>query len=231
MRRSHLVFTVVLIGPILSVVMLTLPSADARVGMMRIELPTDWPESVRALWRDSLTIDISHGISEKAYEISFDDRYTFEETWPHVLELLDEGATITLESGTSYYARSGTTLTGPSVRILTPSGHTGKIRLRDGGQWVEIGPPWPDYVSSADGEMPEYVTLSDKSALFGATAQSPIWTPWQPGGSRESRAFRSRVDIILVVDSDIIDLNRIKFPPDTPIVDNRQPSETERARE
>jgi hypothetical protein len=40
---------------------------------------------------------------------------------------------------------------------------------------------------------------------------------------------RARVDIHLVVDGEVIDLNRIPLPADTPIIDKRWPSDTEKS--
>ena len=43
---------------------------------------------------------------------------------------------------------------GPGVRILCPS--NGELRTPD-GKSLKIGPPWPDYIKSKSGELPEYV--------------------------------------------------------------------------
>jgi hypothetical protein len=41
-------------------------------------------------------------------------------------------------------------------------------------------------------------------------------------GVRASRVrYRVRTETVLVIDGDVIDLNRIQLPPDTPIIDRR----------
>lgn len=80
---------------------------------------------------------------------------------------------------------------------------------------LRIGPPWPDHIKSESGALPEYVVYENgKLAL------------WDPDGGRSlpkepARLMRCRVDIELIVDGQIVDLNRIALPADTPIIDKR----------
>lgn len=107
---------------------------------------------------------------------------------------------------------------GPGVRILTS---TNAITYEEGKR-VILGKPWPDYLKSADRVLPEYASLTNKFTDNGVMIGPQRWEVWQADDSRTGPARRARVDIMLVVDGDIIDLNRIKLPPDTPIVDNRR---------
>ena len=80
-------------------------------------------------------------------------------------------------------------------------------RLIREGKMLRVGPPWPNYIMSADGELPEYVR-----AKYINGKQK--WVPADVG-------IRARIDIMLVVDGKIIDLNRIPLPENTSIVDKR----------
>jgi hypothetical protein len=93
------------------------------------------------------------------------------------------------------------------VRILCPSGSGCEV---DGKTYI-ANSPWPDYLKSATGELPEYVIFNQEKAK------------WIPADESERVGFmnRARVDIVLITDGKIVDMNRIQLPPNTPILDNR----------
>ena len=65
-------------------------------------------------------------------------------------------------------------------------------------------------ISSCDrGGLPEYVSNQDGK-----------WVAYD-GKERKGFLHRARVDIVLITDGKIVDLNRIRLPADTPIIDNR----------
>ena len=167
--------------------------------------PDSWPKELDALRARSKTVCVAHGIQENVYEIPFADRAEFEQAWPHLLKLKSKGAPIILERSPSTYGVSGSTMT-TGVRILWPSGGT---TSRPGGAKLEAGAPWPAYLTSATGELPEYVTVENDK--------------WVPATADERKGFlhRARVDIVLVTDGRVLDLNRIELPAGTPFVDRR----------
>jgi len=167
--------------------------------------PASWPKELEPLRGQAKTVCVAHGIQENVYEIPFADRAEFEKAWPYLLKLKSKGAPLILERSPSTYAVSGSTLT-TGVRILWPSGGT---TARPGGAKLEAGAPWPAYLSSATGELPEYVTVENDK--------------WVPATADERKGFlhRARVDIVLVTDGRVIDLNRIALPAGTPIMDRR----------
>ena len=77
------------------------------------------------------------------------------------------------------------------------------------GSLLGSGPPWPESIKSASGELPEYVTAKDGK-----------WVPFA-GEEDHGLLHRARVDIVLVTDGEVVDLNRIKLPGETPIIDKR----------
>ncbi len=93
------------------------------------------------------------------------------------------------------------------VRILCPSGSGSEV---DGKMYIADA-PWPDYLKSPSGELPEYVIFDHDNAK------------WLPADKTERVGFmnRARVDIVLITDGKVIELNRIQLPSNTPIIDNR----------
>ena len=74
---------------------------------------------------------------------------------------------------------------------------------------MKASAPWPASIKSPSGELPEYVVASKET--------------WVPFSDKSQKGFinRARVDIVLVVDGNIVDLNRIPLPLSTPIIDKR----------
>jgi hypothetical protein len=167
--------------------------------------PDSWPKELEPYRKQARTLGVAHGIQETAHEIPFDNREDFEKAWPHILTLKSTGAPLILERSPSTYSVSGST-TKAGVRILCPSG--GVFETPDGKRLI-AGPPWPDYIMSESGELPEYVVNENGK--------------WIPADRGNDKGFmnRARVDIVLITDAKIVDLNRIPLPPDTPIIDNR----------
>ncbi len=82
---------------------------------------------------------------------------------------------------------------------------------------LRTGPPWPAELVSPKGELPEFVTSVDEDGKLR-------WVdPRTAGGKGRGFLYRARVDLELVIDGQVIDLNRIPLPTDTPVVDQRFP--------
>ncbi len=162
--------------------------------------PDSWPKELGPYRKQARTLGVAHGIQETVHEIPFDNREDFEKAWPHILTLKSPGAPLILENSPSSYGVSGST-TEAGVRILCP---VGGVTGTPGGKR-----PWPDYLKSESGELPEYVSKENGK--------------WIPAKRSKRVGFlnRARVDIVLITDGKIVDLNRIPLPPDTPIIDNR----------
>jgi len=58
--------------------------------------------------------------------------------------------------------------------------------------------------------MPEFVQANDVNGVR-------TWTAAKIGEDRKGFYYRARIEIELVVDGNIIDLNRISLPADTPL--------------
>jgi len=168
--------------------------------------PDSWPKELEGYRNQSKSSGVAHGIQENVHEISFTKREEFEKAWPHILSLKSKGAPLIIERSPSTYGVSGSTAhTG--VRILCPSGSGSEV---DGKMYIADA-PWPDYLKSPSGELPEYVIFDHDNAK------------WLPADKTERVGFmnRARVDIVLITDGKIVDMNRIQLPPNTPVIDNR----------
>lgn len=200
MRRTNLIAAVV------SAVAL----ASAAVAMVSthkgVPFPASWPAELAPYSTQAAKVDVMHGIQETVYEIPFKSSEEFAKAWPYLLKLRSKGAPLILENSPSTCSTSGSTMPA-GVRVLWPAG--GSAGLPDGTR-LSTGAPWPDYLLSASGELPEYVVLEHGK-----------WAPLTESNGEGFR-FRARVDIVLVVDGKIVDLNKTALPRDTPIVDNRK---------
>jgi hypothetical protein len=182
--------------------------------------PKSWPKELEPLRNQSRTL--THSNNGHTYEIPFTNRKEFESAWPHILSIKCKEAPLILLSSPD--RQLGETIKA-GVRILSPL--TGTLVTPEGssyppgaesaihsGKFLRIGPPWPDYIKSESGTLPEYVVPKDGK-----------WAPYTEKEPRDLRDLslrrRARTDIELIVDGDIVDLNRIPLPPSTPIIDNR----------
>jgi hypothetical protein len=167
--------------------------------------PGPWPKQLKEYQQKAVVIDVAEDIQETVFEISFEKREEFEKAWPEILELKTKGAPLILEKSPSKYNISGTTVeTG--IRILWPSMQSVKM---DDGTVLRASPIDFASLKSPNGEQPEYVIAKDSK-----------WIPFDGKDRTESR-HRARVDIVLITDANIVDLNRIPLPAETPIIDKR----------
>jgi hypothetical protein len=180
--------------------------------------PEAWPWPLEGLRGDARSYEHD---AEVIHEIPFADREQFESKWPFLLSVKTPHAPLKLLKspdkwlGNAFVAgvRIRSPLTG---HLVTPGGTTyrpgAETAIKD-GKFLKIGPPWPDYLKSADGELPEYVIIEDGK-----------WKAQDPKKLKHPIFFglwRARTDIDLIVDGKIVDLNRIPLPAGTPIVDKR----------
>ena len=175
-------------------------------GLVEISDTGTWPKELEQYRKQSKSLGVAHGIHENVHEIRFHKREEFERAWPHILKLKTKGAPLIIERTPSTYGVSGSTAeTG--VRILCSPRSSGFL---PGGKMLHAGPPWPDYIKLPSGGLPEYVVLGKDK-----------WIAFDGKNRVVTSRTRARVDIMLITDGKIVDLNRIKLPLDTPIIDNR----------
>jgi hypothetical protein len=181
--------------------------------------PKSWPKELEPLRNNARTYNVATALHEIIYEIHFQDRNVFERAWPLLLGLKSKGGTLTLCKVESTRPKQEVLFSNdvPSIRIHAPeSGLVGNL---------VAGPPWPPTALLPNGELSEYVTSSE---IHGEKTWVPV-TIEKARNEMEKGHFmwlmRARVDLELIIDGKIIDLNRIRIPSDTPIIDKRWPAE------
>ena len=168
--------------------------------------PDTWPEELDALRAQARTMDFGFGIRATVYEIPFTSSEQFEAAWPHILEVKSKGAPLILAPPP---AKNAMFPMDAGVRICAPV--KGGVSERPDGKWLKVGPPWPDDIKSESGVLPKSVMNKNGK-----------WVAADAGDVEDPRLlYRARVDIVLVVDGQIVDLNWIPLPANTPIIDKR----------
>lgn len=181
--------------------------ACATASFARVEVhkgglwPESWPKELDSCRESATTFD---SMRDTVHQIPFETREAFESAWPHFLKLREKGTRLILQKSPSQFVLSSMPA---GVRVLCPATNV-RITLKDGTE-LAVAPPWPDSIKSTAGELPAYVDIKDGQ--------------WVAHGEKSDSQLQHRVrlDIVLVVDGQIVDLNRIQLPADTLIVDRR----------
>ena len=191
--------------------------------------PATWPKELESLRKRAKTLDVATGTQEHIYTIPFESRDEFEKLWPVLMKLRTPGSPLTLSKAGETDSGWGKFLsnTKPSVRIKGPTGGYaggtakigGQIDLKEleAGTMLFAGTPWPKELAGPRGELPEYVTA------IPIDGGKLIWKSIDQVPEKNRVHNRARVDIELIVDGEIIDLNRIALPQDARLVDRRFP--------
>jgi hypothetical protein len=186
------------------------------------EWPSNWPgplEEFRARAESSYSgMPTGTPINEAIYEFSFKNREEFARAWPALLKIKSKGGTLCLmkcSPASPDMTGAAARTDGPKVMIFAPPG--GPWQKADGLS----SPAWMEDMESPDGVVPMCVG----QRFLTGNSDEP-WIAIDLGkGKRddldEYHLERARVDLTLYVDGDIIDLNSIRIPSDTPIVDRR----------
>ncbi len=212
--------------------------------------PDSWPQEMEPLRNKAKTIEFTAGNQEDIYEIHFSDRDQFEHFWPVILSLKTPGAPLRLSRINPDYQGSLLSYARPAVRIYAPpqsassgpGGDEGEAmaklneemlnaspekrkelkqefarllrKQKEQGKSLQSGPPWPKEIISDSGELPEYVHAEEVDG-------KRRWVPAMRDGKRVGFLYRARIEIELIVDGNVIDLNRILLPPESFIIDKR----------
>lgn len=134
----------------------------------------------------------------------------------------------TIKAGVCILSPLTGTLVNPEGIIYPPSAESAFPDVN----FLRIGPPWPEDIRSESGGLPECVIYENgKWAPYTDEMQKVFEKLEEEEIKRKEKMHdvirpyyfrqRARVEIELVVDGDIVDLNRIPLPPDTPIIDKR----------
>ncbi len=216
------------------IILLCCPLSSALVITYSVgRWPPDWPAELSPYRAQARTFDIAWpGNQETTHEIRFKNREEFEKIWPTILTVKSKGGTLKLTSIEKPHDEKSSRFSNsePVVRIRGPVYPAWPLTF-PGGKTLVPGPPWPESAMWATGELPEYVTLSEDHTTWVSylAEDHTTWVPYLADPNRPASWWRARIDIELVVDGKIIDLNRIRLPADTPIIDKRKPAHKQEA--
>lgn len=184
-----------------SLLLLSLAAFGAMTVLHEGTWPKTWPKELEPYRHQAITLGLHAGHQEKIYVIPFENRDDFEAAWPHILKVRSPKSPIILEMSPWKHMEDSITA---GVRILHP------LESSDSSN----APIWPKEIETQSGEFPEYVVQH-----LGK------WVPQPTAGKKAGFAFRARVDIVLVVDDNIVDLKRIQLPADARVIDKRKTEE------
>jgi hypothetical protein len=189
--------------------------------------PTGWPKVLDEVSGACRTIEVAASNQENIYEIFVTNRDVFEKLWPFIVSVKTTGAPIRLR-GIGVHTDSSFLMDGqPTVRIyalaysglacmsLAENGDHNYEALTKQGRCLRPASPWPTSIIGPNGELPEYVQVSHEVGYM-------TWIPAdRESGLSKGFLHRARIEIELVVDGHVIDLNRVPFPENSPILDKR----------
>jgi hypothetical protein len=178
--------------------------------------PENWPAELEPFREKATSVGWAAGSLFKYHSIPFEDRASFEGAWPAILRLKTKGAPITLitcrAQGTEN-GPNGTFETGPRVHIICPT--EGEYEIDEDGAYHHIG-PWTDDVANEADPLPSLVVLRKSDMKW------VDWNRFPMDDDYFDLPKKSRVEITIYVDGDVVDLNRIHIPAHTPIEDHRK---------
>jgi hypothetical protein len=180
--------------------------------------PDNWPEQMDALRSSATTGDFSSGAQATYYYIEFSSRDQFEGVWPCLLQLKSKGAPLRLMSVDPPKTDSNDRRvfhSRPTAALVCPT--QGSYRKTADGSYSHHA-EWTASIETrlADGVLPQFV---GKDFIGNWVIVSE---PHDPNSVRFWPYQQARVEIALYVDGEIIDMNRIRLPEDTPILDHRK---------
>ena len=179
--------------------------------------PRNWPAALEPFRTRATTGSFSAGAQATYYYIEFETREEFEGVWPSLLKLKSKGAPLNLRTvdlpRTDPNDRS-VRYTKPQVAIQCPAG--GSYQEMPDGRYSHFADWTPDIEPLlTDGVLP---MLVGKDSTGKWTTDPNSWV-LQRGFYLAQHA---RVTLTLYTDGEVIDLNRIRLPQNTPIMDYRK---------
>ncbi len=179
--------------------------------------PDNWPKELEPFRQQASSVTYGVDVWTQYYIITFRTRQEFESVWPALLKLKSAGAPLCLKTPdppktdpndpTVVYDQ-------PQVWIVCPVPDTAKYEQQSDGTYRLIA-PWTHNVGLPNGVLPERVVKRKSDGK---------WVIWENHGTDEGSILpvhQARVQLTLYVDGQVVDLNHIPLPKDTPIIDQR----------
>ncbi len=179
--------------------------------------PRNWPKELEPFRERAERVSYGMSVWTQYYIIEFRTREEFETVWPAVLRLKSKGAPITLRTPDNPKTDPNDPRVvhdKPELSIICPPDDDGKYELSPDGTYKHVG-PWTDDLDSPDSALPKYMVKRKRDGKW------VVWKGSEFHAQYDGAARQARVEILLNVDGEIVDLNRIRIPENTPIEDNR----------
>jgi hypothetical protein len=198
------------------------------VGSPFGDWPENWPKELEPFREraESVIYGIVPGVVTQYYIIEFQTRDEFERVWPVVLRLKSKGAPLMLKTPDEPKTDpddSRIVHDKPTLMIVCPPPDDDtRYELMPDGTYTLIA-PWTKDFELPDGALPKHVVKRKKDGK---------WIAWDGRHSYDdyeapARILQARVELRLYVDGEVVNLNRIRLPEDTPIIDARTIESTE----
>ncbi len=166
----------------------------------------DWPKELEPYRERASTIDPLPFGGVTIHTVPFTNRSDFEKIWPVLLSVKSKGAPLTLRSGSVELRRrwsfSGATIDDDGMIIVDPD-----RTIDPSGADKEYCDGWPE------GTYPGVKIHASSHSIY--PKNSPAYASCVASDGQPT----ARIE--LFVDGNVIDLNRIRLPADTPIIDKR----------
>jgi hypothetical protein len=185
--------------------------------------PENWPKELEPFRERAQTVGYGVTVETEYYIIEFRTREEFETIWPALLRLKSKGAPLRLKTADKPSTDPNDPRVAherPHVQIICPMRDKGRYQLLLDGTYRHIG-PWAADLQMPNGILPERVVKRKKDGKWVVWEKEYPLIDLVTGTDYEGPAQQARVQLTLYVDGDVIDLNRIRIPDNTPIEDNR----------
>ena len=183
--------------------------------------PENWPEELEPFREraESEGWGVIPGVVTQNHIIEFETREEFEGVWPAILRLKSKGAPLTLKTPDKpktdpndrriFYDK-------PQVWIVCPPpDDETRYEVLPDGTYTLVA-PWTNDLELSGGALPRHA-VKRKDGKWVAWDGEDTFDDYE----EPARILQARVELTLFVDGEVVDLNRIRLPEDTAIVDNR----------
>ena len=179
--------------------------------------PDNWPRELEPFRERAESVIYGVTVWTQYYIIEFSAREEFETLWPTVLRLKSKGAPIQLRTPATPKTTPNDrriVYDKPQLWIICPPQDEGKYELSPDGTYKYVG-PWTDHLEPPESALPRHMVKRKRDGKW------VVWKGSQFHAEYDGPARQARVELALYVDGEVIDLNRIRIPENTPIEDNR----------
>jgi hypothetical protein len=178
--------------------------------------PKTWPSELEPFRARANTGQLYAGSTATVYEIEFKSAQEFNRVWPALLKVKSKKAPIVFVAATQGTTSAGGEPMQPQVHIVCPT--QGTYKRKADGSYSHKGPWTKDIKADANGVLPQFVEFFEQEGKWKIVEDpeklDPMHRPLE----------QARVEMVLYVDGEVINPDRISLPADTPVKNLRTPA-------